>query len=292
MKALLKKVYALVPFKREFYRVLRVFWKPKHTIYKHLHFVGVFAVPVASGKKFKIKHYGFQLENELFWKGIQHGWEKESINLWIKLCEQSEVILDIGANTGVFALLAKTIHPQATVLAFEPVERVYNKLAENIQLNNFDILAVKAAVSNTDGTAFIYDTGGEHVYSVTVNKNLSMPDTQVEKTTIDTLTLNTFIKKNKLKKIDLVKIDVETHEPEVLEGFSEFISEFKPTLLIEILNDEVGAKVEAFIKHLDYEYYSINEKKGIRKVDCIKKSDDFNYLLCTREVRQKIGLVL
>ena len=44
---------------------------------------------------------------------------------------------------------------------------------------------------------------------------------------------------HKITKIDLLKIDVETHEPEVLEGYTKYIHLHKPTMLIEILNDEL-----------------------------------------------------
>jgi ribosomal protein L11 methylase PrmA len=99
--------------------------------------------------------------------GIKDGWEKVSTGLWIKLCRESEVIIDIGANTGVYSLIAKTVNPGAKVFAFEPVERVFEKLQGNCRLNNYDIGCFKKAVSNYSGKAKIYDTAGEHIYSVT-----------------------------------------------------------------------------------------------------------------------------
>ncbi len=36
-----------------------------------------------------------------------------------------------------------------------------------------------------------------------------------------------------------MKIDVETHEPEVMEGFAEYYLKFKPIILIEVLNDQI-----------------------------------------------------
>ena len=291
MKTLFKTVYNIIPFKREFYSVLKTIWKPKQSIYRHFHFIGAFKVFVGETKKFKIKHYGYEIENEIFWAGLINGWEKESIKLWIKLCEKSEIVFDIGANTGVYSLIAKTVNPDAKVFAFEPVSRVFAKLKENIMLNNFDIIPIEKAVSNSDGTAIIYDTSSEHTYSVTVNKNLSSPETKVIETKIVTVTLNTFIRQNHIKKVDLIKIDVETHEPEVLEGFSNYLIKFKPTLLIEILNNEVGEKVNNIIQGLGYLYFNIDERGGIRQVDKITKSDYYNYLLCNSDIATKIGLI-
>lgn len=131
----------------------------------------------------------------IFWSGLTNGWEKESINLWIQLCKNATTIVDVGANTGIYSLIAKTLNPNAMVFAFEPVSRVYQKLKENIQLNKFDIIALEVALSNSDGTATIYDTDSEHTYSVTVNKNMFSSDTHVLATTIQTIQLDTFIKK-------------------------------------------------------------------------------------------------
>lgn len=291
MKKLFKKIYKYIPFKRELFSLLRIIWTPNEKIYKHLHFVGVFTAHINSKKSFKIKHFGYQIENEIFWSGLSNGWEKESTNLWIKLCENAEIVFDIGANTGVYALIAKAVNPKAKVYAFEPVSRVYDKLKENISLNNFDIVPIEKAVSDADGTAIIYDTSSEHIYSVTVNKNLATPETKVVEVKIDTITLNSFIRENAIKKMDLIKIDVETHEPEVLKGFSQYISQFRPSILIEILNNEVGQKVNAIVKGLDYLFFNIDERGGIRLVDTITKSDYYNYLLCTADVAVKLGLM-
>lgn len=124
MNKLFKIIYNFIPFKRDFFYLIKTFWKPKETIYRHLHFVGIFKVKINQSKTFKIKHYGYQIENEIFWSGLTEGWEKESVKLWIELCKCSEIIFDIGANTGMYSLIAKTINPGANVYAFEPVARV------------------------------------------------------------------------------------------------------------------------------------------------------------------------
>lgn len=289
MKKLLKALYNYVPFKQTLFSLLKLCWKPSEAIYKHLHFRGIIKVVVENSRTFKIRHYGFQIENEIFWEGLTGGWEKVSIGIWIKLCKRSEVIFDIGANTGVYALIAKTINPNARVYAFEPVKRVFEKLQENILLNKFDITAIDKAVSNNDGVASIFDSNAEHVYSVTVNKNMTT-DVNAKETKIETITLNSLIKNQELKKVDLIKIDVETHEPEVLEGFSDYLATFKPVLLIEILTDEIGEQVSKIVAGLDYLYFNINEKGDVRQTSKISQSDYFNYLLCDKKTAQELQL--
>ena len=290
MKKILRKIYDLIPFKTELFFVFKKVFNPGPSIYRHLHFKGIITVPVDSSHAFKMNHYGFQIENEIFWAGLANGWEKISIRLWIELCKRSEVIVDAGANTGIYSLIAKSLDPKTIVYAFEPVKRVYEKLQENNKLNNFNINCYEVALSNNTGKAVIYDLPSEHVYSVTVNQNRHSADHSTIKTEIQTITLDLFIENNNLKKIDLLKLDVETHEPEVMEGFKKYLKEFSPVILIEILNDEVGAKVQEIVSGIDYLYFNIDERSGIRRVDTITKSDYYNYLLCNPATAKDLKL--
>lgn len=290
MKRFLKKVYELVPFKKFLFTVLRFFWRPDEHIYKHLHFKGIIKVRLSKQNSFKMMHYGYLIENSLFWKGVENCWEKESVKIWMKLVKDSDVILDIGSNTGVYALIAKCINPDSKVYAFEPVKRVYDKLEKNVILNNYSIKTFESAVSDSDGRAIIYEPLDEHVYSVTVNQNLRNSGTAVNKVDIETITLKTFILNEKLEKIDLIKMDVETHEFEALSGMAEYLEKFKPTILIEILNDEVALKIENLVKNVNYLFFNINEHDSVRRVNSLTKSDYYNFLLCSREIAVKLKL--
>lgn len=291
MKSFLKSIYARLPLKKQFFTFLKSFWKPSPAVYQHLNFKGIFNVKINPECSFKIRSYGYRIENELFWEGLYGGWEKDSMKLWVQLCENSEVIIDIGANSGIYSLVAKSVKPDSKVYAFEPVNRVYRKLVKNIELNDLKIITKELAISDKTGSAIIYDNLNEHVYSVTVNKNLFAPTTKVVESLIKTITLDDFIKDTKIDKIDLIKIDVETHEPEVLEGFKHHLSKYKPTLLIEVLNEEIAEKINAYVKDLGYLYFNISEKGSIKQTDKVYKSDYFNYLLCNAEIATKLKLI-
>jgi len=280
-----------MPFKKQLFVVLRAIWSPKQSTYQHLHFKGVFTVKMKDKQSFKIRHYGYLIENEIFWAGIDHGWEKVSLGLWQKLCKESNVIFDVGANTGIYSLIAKGVNPNAHVHAFEPLERVYNRLQDNMTLNNFDVKCEQVAVSNEDGTATIYDTEGEHALSVSLNAHTRDADVKLIPTEVNTITLAAYIRAQGITSIDLIKIDVETYEPQVLEGMGEFIKEFKPTMLVEILDPEIGRKVEEIVKDAGYLYFNIDENKGIRQEETIRKSDYYNYLLCDLETAKRMQLV-
>lgn len=215
-----------------------------------------------------------------------------SIQLWAKLCKHSAIVFDIGANTGLYSLVAKASNPKSKIYAFEPVQRVYDKLRQNIVLNNSDIIAVKMAASDSDGFAKIYDTDNAHTLSVAINKNLLPSGTKANEVQVETVTLDSFIEKNNIQKVDAIKIDVETHEPQVLEGFKKHLSYFKPSIIIEILNDEIGRKIMQQTADLDYLYFNIDDIRGsVRQVTTLTKSDYFNYLLCGKETAKELGLL-
>lgn len=289
---IIKHIYNLIPFKKQLFSLLKLFYTPNDALLKHLHFKGVFKTKTSKSSSFKIMHHGNVIENELFWKGINNGWEKISLELWTTLCKDAKNIIDIGANTGIYSLVAKSINNNANVYAFEPVERVFDKLIYNNKLNNYNISCYQYALSNKNGKAVIYDIPEmEHIYSVTVNKDLTLPGTKTMKKEIKTKTLDTFIEENKIEKIDLIKIDVETHEPEVLEGYIKHIQKHRPTMLIEVLNDEIGGKIETLIQNLEYIYFNIDENHGLKKSKNIIQSDHYNYLICSVEKAQELNLI-
>ncbi len=131
----------------------------------------------------------------------------------------------------------------------------------------------------------------DYTCTSSLNKDINGGENVVE-TKITVERLDTFIEATGLKKIDLMKIDVETHEPQVLEGMGKYLQEFNPAILIEILDDEVGEKVESLVKNNGYVYFNIDEKAGtVRKVASITKSDYWNYLLCSPTTAKELGLV-
>lgn len=291
MKKVLKSIYTALPLKKEVFWLIKKVVNPKESVFKHLHFVGNFKVQVNSDIFFKIRHHGFQIENEVFWQGIFNGWEKYSMKLWYDLSKNANVIFDIGANTGVYSLLAKTTNNNAVVFAFEPVSRVYDKLCFNNKINNYDIKCFEKAISNNDGVATIFDKDTAHTYSVTVNEDRSSDKSNSIPVEITTIRLDTFINTNNIPKIDLMKIDVEMHEVEALEGFGKYLNEFKPTILIEILSEDIAKGINELVSDIGYYYFNIDENKGVKKVSKLTKSDGMNFLICMPEIANKIDLL-
>jgi FkbM family methyltransferase len=246
-------------------------------------------VAVDKEHSFKMKHYGHMIENNLFWKGLYGNWEQNSLKTWALLCSNSKIIFDIGANTGVYSMVAGAVNPLASVHAFEPFTAIYKKLQANITLNGFDTKANCVAVSNFTGDAVIYSEDPEFAYSVTVNQNLWAKGKEVTEIKIKTITLKDYIESNAISGIDLMKIDVETHEPEVMEGFGKYFLEFKPVVLIEVLNDDVVNKLNIFFSaSTGQRIFQVNEENGLVPVDALCKSEHNNFLIVPEEKMEMV----
>jgi FkbM family methyltransferase len=261
-----------------------------YSIYKHLYFKGTFPVKVSADKHFLMENHGHYVETLLFWGGIEHGWEKASLQLWKALSNDAQFILDIGANTGIYSLLSASVNPQAEIHAFEPINRVYAKLVHNIQMNGFNITAHNLACGNANETTVIYDSHEAHNYMASLVPNAHAHHDASLEQKIEVRTLDSLLNEGVIKGVDLVKIDVEKFEPQVLEGFREIVR-LLPDLLIEILNDDIAAAIANIIGDLDYLYFNIDEEKGATQVQALSGSNTYNFLICKPSTAKRLGLV-
>src|ERR1035437_1283211 len=262
IKKILKSGYNLVPFKKELFNLIKAFWVPNEKLFQHLYFKGSFKVK-CKNSAFKMLHWGQSLENEIYWKGFNDGWERVSTNIWAKLCLNSEIIFDVGANTGYYSLIAKSENPKSKVYAFEPIGRIFNKLKYNCELNSFDVKLFQIALSNMDGESIIYDKPNEdQILQASLSRNIKNTDdySSYVEVKVNVNKLATIIKQNNIQKIDLMKIDVEEHEVEFMEGMGKYIKEMRPDMLLEIVVKENGEKITEMLDGLGYLYFDIDEK--------------------------------
>ncbi|MDQ3100589.1 MAG: FkbM family methyltransferase, partial [Bacteroidota bacterium] len=220
------------------------------------------------------------------------GWEKISLRLWEQLAQRSDVIFDIGANTGIYSLIAGTVNRKATIIAVEPIQRVYKKLVHNIGLNGLNITPLNVAISDHDGTAPIYDqVESEHVLAVSLQPGWNQPHIKTTAVEVSIRTVASIMEELSLPRVDLLKIDVEGHELSVLNGFKQIIEQDQPSMLLELLSPESAETASALIARVNYVFYSIDERTWPpEQVDRLEKSRYHNVLICLPEVARKIGL--
>jgi DNA polymerase elongation subunit (family B) len=84
--------------------------------------------------------------------------------------------------------------------------------------------------------------------------------------------------------LDLIKIDVEGHEVEVLSSMIELIKEYKPTILVEILSNEVAESLNLLFNNLGYYFIEIDEVSKPKLVKELNENHHHNYLVCTSDI--------
>jgi FkbM family methyltransferase len=292
MSELFKQIYARLPLKRQIFEVVRHVVKLPIGLTQHLHFRGTFTVKIDSSHRFRIEHLGHLVENDLFWNGFAQGYEATSLEVWRRLAPDARVILDVGANTGVYALAARCLNPDAKVIALEPVERVFRRLQRNIDLNGYDINAEQLAASDSTGTSLIHDLPFEHLYSASLDHSMLENYTDVVEYSVLTKRLDDYLCDAGLNFVDLIKIDVEQFEPQVLRGMGNLLANCKPTLLIEILNQRVAREVNDITRNLGYNVFRIIERQGLLRSSEIQATEheERNYLLAQERAVQTTNI--
>ena len=268
-----------MPLKKQLFIVLKFFVRPSKTIYQHFHFKGLISVPLQNANPILIESRGDISENQLFWAGLEGWYECKSIEIWQRLVCQSSVILDIGANSGIYSLVASRLNPDAEIFAFEPVPETFAWLQMNISANQFHTLAEPLAASDKNGSAEIWlDAPGSHYGpSLFLAEHKSVSDGV--RINVKTVRLDDYFQARGIDRIDLVKMDVDRHEPAVLKGMRNLLTKSKPMLLLEVLDDETGELIERELAGLGYNFFNIHEPSGsVRRTDHIIKADTYNYL--------------
>ena len=293
IKKIAKQIYKFLPFKRNIFLLIKYIFGTSlpENLSQHLHFNGTIKVFIDSSRKefIKIKHRGDLLENQLFWLGIDRFYEQHSLRVWRKLAKESEVIFDLGANTGIYSLVSKAVNQKAEIYSFEPVPETYNWLKENIDLNNFSIYSEQIALSNYNGMSVIKIKEEDH-YAATLSNELD-DDINVKSIPIETRRIDDYVAVKGIKGVDLLKMDVELHEPEVLEGMTKTLSMFRPSILLEVHRDDIGVKIQEKLDGLNYLYFDIDEKeRKLKKVDEIRHGSYLNFLIIQPEVAKRINL--
>ncbi len=146
------------------------------------------------------------------------------------------VILDVGANIGLFSLVLASKSKNINVHAFEPIQLNAKLIAVSKQINHLENLTInQTCVGASDG--FVeFSVSTDSAYSSMIDSGRKK---ESEKINCPVCKLDTYVKAANIQKIDFIKIDVEGAEKLVLSGAQALLThqKLRPNLLMLELYD-------------------------------------------------------
>ena len=174
-----------------------------------------------------------------------------------------DVIIDVGAHIGLFALFASQFCKNGKIFCYEPIKENYKILIENIEMNQIqNIFPNNLAVTKETSRVKIFLNDDQSGHSMFIqNKNF------VE---VDSKSLSDIFIDNGIKECDFLKLDCEGAEYEIVES----------------LSSDLFTK----INKTAIEYHMVDTKPELLK-QLINKLKQFSFSVHTRPLFVDIGFL-
>ena len=168
----------------------------------------------------------------------------DTIEGWIP---EQGVVLDIGANVGLFTEELLERRPRVECHLFEPVQRYFSACEER-HAGRAGVHLWQLALSNSNEERPIYkakhNPGANSVVPEIMfdrrENSMVQPDTIVEEETIRCVRFTDFAKEQGLTSVAFIKIDTEGFDYAVLQGLAGFLADTPqlPPILTELLSED------------------------------------------------------
>lgn len=181
-----------------------------------------------------------------------------AIEVFAALSNEADVVLDVGAYTGIFSLVATAVNPAVQVHAFEIVPAVVHLLRENCRRNGVQdrVTIHHEALGTPGGTITVPEGSGGSALPDFYSTRLHFE----AGSKVDLVALDAYADIAPPGSRVLMKIDVEGSEDEVLAHGARVLASFGPDILCEILDGVADASaVERSLAPHAYRYYMVRD---------------------------------
>lgn len=142
--------------------------------------------------------------------------------------QEDFVVIDVGANVGIFSVMAANFCPQGRIYAFEPNSTAFEALKRNsFYYNNIKVFNYGLGEKEAEAVLAI---DSSTTVSFVIDNKLDNASIKTEKIKISSL--DDFSKQNNLKQCDFIKIDAEGYEQNVIKGAKNTIQKFLPIIAV------------------------------------------------------------
>lgn len=260
-------------------------WTPELVI-KHLHRVGIARAKLPNGEWLQLSSFGDDwVSNQVYWRGWD-GYDPETVPLFFHLAERAQVVLDIGAYVGFYALLAGHANQNAKVYAFEPMPALHERLLRNVALNQLkNVDCQPYAVGEVEGSAEFYYVAEPMPTNSSLSYKSLNGASDVRTLTVPVIQIDRFVETRKIGRVDLLKLDTETTEAQVLRGMRGTLERDRPHLICEVLAGcGTEPALEEVLGPLGYQYFLLTPRGPERTDRIVGHSEWLNYLMTTLSV--------
>jgi FkbM family methyltransferase len=181
--------------------------------------------------------------------------------------------INVGANIGIYTVLqASLINKDRKVLAIEPTPMAFGYLTNNLKRNNLDSKAILfngICVDERGEYNLNIILGKEEYSSIGESFHLSKMKEEIVKIKVKGDTINNLVASYKLNP-GIIVIDVEGAEMKVLKGSSAVLMQYKPIIILELVdnllkNQESSSKeVIDFLEKSGYTVCDVASNKKVR----------------------------
>lgn len=160
------------------------------------------------------------------------------------------VIVDVGANIGIFCVWAVThAGPTGRLIALEPHPAVFGLLNETLAPVRCHWAARNVAASNQRGTAVLSSPPGR------IGESSLLERRHGERSDVETWPLDDLARDMNIDFVDLMKIDVEGWERQVLQGSTHLLRRTK-RIVIETENETLQ-EVEGLLRQAGFDHFDL-----------------------------------
>lgn len=164
--------------------------------------------------------------------------------------------INIGAYTGIYGIRAEQLGYGSVF--FEPNVANYSRLVENLELNGLiqGSRCEQIALSSKEGRGEMWMNPKPLMTSA---GSLEQSDKKIKTQPVVMMQYDSY--HTGLETV--IKIDVEGHELEVLKGMTYTLTESRPILIIEILDDHQFESVSYFLEQFQYKKLQTLDKRNV-----------------------------